>query len=175
MKHFDYILLLLAMVVLSACSQNDVPTPVAPTVPDGTPVTIITGTEFPEMLFHSPLSRAMNDEPTVDDLRNNLKVNLFVFDPSGVMLQFIGPEDINIVRIDEANKLVYFKVNNIYSSSRPRVLHFVVTSADDLHSISGGEYITAMASETTTMPALVVENGIDAYWGIHSSKPSQAT
>lgn len=167
MKHFDYILLLLAMVVLSACSQNDVPTPVAPTVPDGTPVTIITGTEFPEMLFHSPLSRAMNDEPTVDDLRNNLKVNLFVFDPSGVMLQFIGPEDINIVRIDEANKLVYFKVNNIYSSSRPRVLHFVVTSADDLHSISGGEYITAMASETTTMPALVVENGIDAYWGIH--------
>lgn len=153
--------------LLCGCSDIEAPAPAPTDVPDGTPVTIITGTEFPEMLFHTPASRAMNDEPTVDDLRNNLKVNLFVFDPSGVMLQFIGPEDISIVRIDEANKQVYFKVSNIYSSSRPRVLHFVVTSADDLHAISGGEYITAMAGETTTMPALVVENGIDAYWGIH--------
>lgn len=162
-----YLLTVMFAALLCGCSDIDAPAPAPTDVPDGTPVTIITGTEFPEMLFHTPASRAMNDEPTVDDLRNNLKVNLFVFDPSGVMLQFIGPEDISIVRIDEANKQVYFKVSNIYSSSRPRVLHFVVTSADDLHAISGGEYITAMAGETTTMPALVVENGIDAYWGIH--------
>lgn len=133
--------------------------------PDGTPVEIVTGASFPEIEF-GVSGRAMGDEPTVDELLNVLKVNLFVFDPAGVMLQFIGPEDISVVNIDRESKRVYFKVSNIYSSSRPRRLHFVITSADDLRDISGGEYISAMASETTTMPALVVSGSTDAYWGI---------
>lgn len=132
---------------------------------DGKKIEIVTGVQLPEMSFASK-SKSMGEQPTIDDLRNNLKINVFVFDPSGVMLQFIGPEDIQIVDVDPNSEIVYFKVSNIYSSSLPRRLHFVITSADDLHNISGGEYITAMASETTTMPALVVDGDTDAYWGI---------
>lgn len=157
-------LTLLAALLLTACDSDDVH-PGTATVPDGTPISIVAGAAFPEMSYGS-LSRGMGDEPTVDELLNELKVNLFVFDPSGVMLQFIGPEDVSIISIDPDTRHVYFKVSNIYSSSLPRRLHFVILSVDDLHSVSGGEYITAMASETTTMPALVVDGGTDAYWGI---------
>lgn len=148
-----------------ACDNHLVPDTSDVKPSDGLPVSIVTGASLPEMNFGAA-SRAMNDEPTVDELLNTLKVNLFVFDASGVMLQFIGPEDVEVLNIDADTKRVYFKVSNIYSSTQPRRLHFVITSADDLHSVSGGEYITAMASETTTMPALVVEDGVDAYWGI---------
>lgn len=132
---------------------------------EGMPVAVVTGVSFPEMNFGRH-TRAMTDEPAVDELLNELKVNLFVFDRSGVMLQFIGPDDISVLDVDPATRHVYFKVNNIYSSTQPRRLHFVITSAEDLHALSGGEYISAMASETTVMPALVVSDGIDAYWGI---------
>lgn len=173
MKHKIFLLsVLLSGFLLTACEDRE-PAARRTDITDGQPVEIITNATFPEMTSGSRPraaatggpSRAMSDEPTVEELLNSLKVNLFVFDPSGVMLQFIGPEDISIVSIDPDSKHVYFKVNNIYSSSRPRRLHFVVTSAPDLHDISGGEYITAMASETTTMPALVVSDGTDAYWG----------
>lgn len=123
---------------------------------------IITEASFPEMNF-SASSRSLGEQPVLDQLH----VNLFVFDKNGVMLQFIGPEDVEVVAINEADKIVTFKVRNIYSSSQPRRLHFVVSSVDDLHAQTGGEYITAMASETTTMPALVVSDGNDAYWGVH--------
>lgn len=152
-------------VLLTACTAREMPDMPGGEPPEGAPVEITAGASFPEMDFGAA-TRAMGDEPTVDELLNTLNVNLFVFDPSGVMLQFIGPEDISIVDIDPVSKHVYFKVRNIYSSSRPRRLHFVITSAKDLHQISGGEYISAMASETTTMPALVVSDGTDAYWGI---------
>lgn len=157
--------ILIISVILTACAAQDMPDVPDGETPDGTPVEILTGASFPEMDF-GVSSRAMGDEPTVDELLNTLNVNLFVFDPSGIMLQFIGPEDISIVNIDPVSKHVYFKVRNIYSSSRPRRLHFVITSAENLHQISGGEYIAAMASETTTMPALVVAGDTDAYWGI---------
>lgn len=164
MKTLDKIVVMIMSVILTACAGQDMPG-VSGDMPEGAPVEIVTGAAFPEMDFGAT-SRAMGDEPTVDELLNVLKVNLFVFDPSGVMLQFIGPEDVSIVDIDPVSKHVFFKVSNIYSSSLPRVLHFVITSAEDLHDISGGEYITAMASETTTMPSLVVSDGTDAYWGI---------
>ncbi len=165
MKILYTIALLYLSVFLASCDSKNMPDGPNENVPDGILVEIVTGVSFPDMAFGTP-SRAMSDEPTVDELLNALKVNLFVFDPAGVMLQYIGPEDISIVNIDAENKQVFFKVNNIYSSSRPRRLHFVITSANDLHDISGGEYISAMASETTTMPALVVSDGTDAYWGI---------
>lgn len=162
---YTIIYTLLAGVLITACDSTPEPPVPGQTPADGVPVEIVTGASFPEMDF-GVSSRSMNDEPTPDELLNSLKVNLFVFDPSGTMLQFIGPEDISVVDIDPDSKHVYFKVHNIYSSSLPRRLHFVITSADDLHTVPGGEYITAMASETTTMPALVVENGTDAYWGM---------
>lgn len=165
MKKLYTIAIFLLSVFLSACQGRDIPDLPETDVPEGTPVEIVTGASFPELRFGGS-TRAMSEEPTVDELLNTLKVNLFVFDASGVMLQFIGPEDVSIINIDSEKKLVYFKVRNIYSSSHPRRLHFVITSANDLHEISGGEYISAMASETTVMPALVVSDGIDAYWGI---------
>ena len=165
MKLIYSILILLMALLPAACTDASEPDLPQPVPAEGTPVDLVTGAMFPEMKFGRS-SRAMNDEPTVDELLNSLKVNLFVFDQSGVMLQFIGHDDISIVNIDTESKHVYFKVHNIYSSSRPRRLHFVITSADDLHAVDGGEYITAMASETTTMPALVVADGTDAYWGV---------
>lgn len=158
--HFAAIL----AIILTACGSGTVPDSPESGTSQGVPVEIVTGMSFPKMEFAA--TRAMGEQPSIDDLRNNLKVNLFVFDPSGVMLQFIGPEDVRIINIDEASKRVYFKVSNIYSSDSPRRLHFVITSASDLRAISGGEYISAMASETTVMPALVVGDGTDAYWGI---------
>lgn len=159
-----YLLAIFIAIAATGCSDDILPERGDIPASDGTPVTITTGASFPEM--NITRSRAMNDEPTVDDLLNNLHVNLFVFDPAGVMLQFIGPEDISVLRIDETTRTVYFNVRNIYSSSEPRRLHFVVTEAPDLHDIPGGDYISAMASETTVMPALVMEGGCDAYWGI---------
>ena len=158
--HFAAIL----AIILTACGSGTVPDSPESGTSQGVPVEIVTGMSFPEMEFAA--TRAMGEQPSIDDLRNTFKVNLFVFDPSGVMLQFIGPEDVRIINIDEASKRVYFKVSNIYSSDSPRRLHFVITSASDLRAISGGEYISAMASETTVMPALVVGDGTDAYWGI---------
>ena len=166
MKKILYIWLIQVVgLLLTACEDSAYDGKSDGSVADGTPVEIVAGATFPEMGFGLQ-SRAMSDEPTADELLNALRVNLFVFDPSGVMLQFIGPEDVQIMDIDTETKHVYFKVSNIYSSSQPRRLHFVILSEDDLHSVSGGEYITAMASETTTMPALVVSGGTDAYWGI---------
>lgn len=165
MNKFNILFILFLTAFLLGCEDqitSEVPVSGAS---DNIPVSIMAGASFPEMDY-GVFSRAMGDEPTVDELLNSLKVNLFVFDASGVMLQYIGPEDISIVNIDPVSKHVYFKVSNIYSSSRPRRLHFVITSAEDLHDVTGGEYISAMASETTTMPALVVANGTDAYWGI---------
>lgn len=159
------ILSLILALLAVACDDPMMPDNHRNGVPDGTPVEIVTGAELPEMTF-ARSSRSMSEEPTPDELYNVLKVNLFVFDKSGVMLQFIEPKDISIVRIDESTKQVFFKISNIYSSSLPRRLHFITTSATDLRDITGGEYISAMASETTTMPALVVDSGTDAYWGI---------
>lgn len=129
MKLIYSILILLMALLPTACTDAGEPDLPQPVPAEGTPVDLVTGAMFPEMKFGRS-SRAMNDEPTVDELLNSLKVNLFVFDPSGVMLQFIGPDDISIVNIDTENKHVYFNVHNIYSSSRPRRLHFVITSAE---------------------------------------------
>lgn len=130
----------------------------------GERISLSTGVELPEM-WSEGNTRAMGEAPTPEELMNSLNVNVFVFDKAGVMLQFIGPEDIDVVGLDEAQKKVNFRVNNIYSSDQKRILHFVVTSAPDLHKLTGGEYIQAMASETTAMPALVVGGDTDAYWG----------
>lgn len=165
MKTWQIAIIFILGLLTAACESESIVTAVEHPRPEATPIEITAGVQFPEMDFGAS-TRAMNDQPTVDQLQNELNVNLFVFDPSGVMLQFIGPEDISIVSIDPDSKLVHFKVSNIYSSSMPRRLHFVVTSADDLHTLSGGEYISAMASETTTMPALTVADGTDAYWGV---------
>lgn len=162
LRHITLFLLLLA---LTACDGDSI-TPPSPSVTEGTPITVVTKAFFPDMAKGSAPSRALGEAPTMTELLNELNVNLFVFDPSGVMLQFIGPEDISVLRIDEATHTVHFKVSNIYSSSQPRRLHFVITSAPDLHTVPGGEYITAMAGETTTMPALIVGDNTDAYWGI---------
>lgn len=162
MKKFVYILSLMLLGLLSSCSDSI--SPDVPTVPDGKTVDIIAGAEFPEMSFAG--SRAMGDQLTVDELRNSLNINLLVFDASGVMLQFIPPEDISVAEVDAASQKVYFRVRGIYSSTLPRRLHFIVTSAPSLLDISGGEYITAMANETTVMPALMSEGDIDSYWGV---------
>lgn len=161
-----YILLAVCLIpFLGSCAGDDLPDLPASAIEDGTPVTMTAGAFFPEMDLAS-VSRSMGDEPSADDLLNNLHVNLFVFDRSGVMLQFIGPENISVLRVDQESRQVFFKVSGIYSSSQPRRLHFVVTSAPDLHAVAGGEYITAMAGETTTMPAITVSGGTDAYWGL---------
>lgn len=131
---------------------------------DGTPIEIVTGVEIPEMPFGT--TRAMGENPTAEEFLNTLHVNVFVYDRTGVMMQYIEPKDVEVLRIDQVNHHVYFKVSNIYSSSEPRRLHFVVTSAEDLREVDGGDYIYAMASETTTMPALVVSGDTDAYWGV---------
>lgn len=162
LRHITLFLLLFA---LTACDDNSIAPP-TPSVPEGTPITVVTKAFFPDMAKGVVPSRALGEAPAVAELMNELHVNLFIFDPSGVMLQFIGPEDISVLSIDEASHTVYFKVSNIYSSSQPRRLHFVITSAPDLHTVPGGEYITAMAGETTTMPALTVSDDTDAYWGI---------
>ncbi len=165
MKKILVFIWLLGMIILSGCDEPALPANPGVTESDAQTVDLVAGVMLPEMNFAGE-SRGMGDEPTVEELLNDLHVNLFVFDPSGVMLQFIGPEDISVVDIDQVNKRVYFKVSNIYSSTRPRRLHFVVTSAPDLHDIAGGDYISAMAGETTVMPALVVAGDTDAYWGI---------
>jgi len=165
MKYLSYILSLLLLGLLSACNDDllsDVPTP---DLPEGTPVDMIVRADFPEMNLRAS-TRAMGEQPTEEDLRNNLRINLFVFDSSGVMLQFIEPEYISIKEINEATGHVIFQVHNIYSSALPRRLHFVVTSAPDLRDLDGGEYISAMASETTVMPALLTSGNTDAYWGM---------
>lgn len=131
-------------------------------VPDGTPVDIVVGAQLPEMSFTA--SRAFCDQPTIEELRNSLKINLLVFDASGVMLQYIPPKDITIEKVEPGT--VYFLVHGIMSSKQKRRLHFVVTSADDITKVEGGEYITAMASENVVMPALVVSDNTDAYWGV---------
>lgn len=165
MNRSNLLFILFLTAFLLGCENHFTPEVPEAGASDNIPVSILTGASFPEMDYGA-FSRAMDDEPTVEELLSSLKVNLFVFDASGVMLQYIGPEDISVVNIDPVSKHVFFKVHNIYSSSLPRRLHFVITSAEDLHDVTGGEYISAMASETTTMPALVVANGIDAYWGI---------
>lgn len=165
MKYLSYILSLMLPVLLSACSDDSLPDVPSPDVPDGTPVDLFVGADLPEIKSGVD-TRAMGEQPTADDLRNNLRINLFVFDESGVMLQFIEPDDISIEDINENTGHVIFRVHNIYSSTLPRRLHFVVTSAPDLRDIDGGEYISAMAGETTVMPALLTSGNTDAYWGM---------
>jgi len=164
MKHLAYITSLL-LLLLCSCSDDIHPDALHSDVPDGTPIEIVAATKFPEMNF-GPNSRAMGDQPTADELLNSLKVNIMVFDAAGVMLQFIPPSDISIERIAQATNTVYFRVRNIYSSSQPRRLHFVVTSAPDIREIEGGEFISVMANETTVMPALMSEGNTDVYWGL---------
>lgn len=150
---------------MGSCSDDPVAGPSGnPGLVDGTLIDMVAGVEFPEMQFG--ISRAMGEYPSAEELLNSLYVNVFVFDRAGVMMQFIEPKDVEVLRIDPENHHVYFKVSNIYSSSEPRRLHFVVTSAEDLTAEDGGDYIKAMASETTTMPALVVSGDTDAYWGV---------
>jgi len=164
MKHLAYITSLLLW-LLCSCSDEILPDTSRSHVPDGTPIEMVVAAEFPEMNF-GPGTRAMGDQPTAEELLNSLKVNILVFDGAGVMLQFIQPTDISIERIDEEKNIVYFHVRNIYSSSQPRRLHFVVTSAADIREFEGGELITAMANEATVMPALVSEGNTDVYWGL---------
>lgn len=154
-KCLFYILLVF---LTAACSEDVLDTPNGPDVSDGTPIEIEATAALPELNFAA--TRAMGDEPTAEELLNTLKVNLFVFDQSGIMTQFIGPSDISVKSLDEVNKVVKFRVHNIYSSSLPRRLHFVVTSAPDLHDVPGGEYIDAMASENTIMPAILTPIGV---------------
>lgn len=165
MKYLSYILSLLLFTLLCACNDDLLPDDQLPDLPEGTPVDMLIGADFPEINSGAD-TRAMGEQPTKEDLLNNLKINLFVFDGSGVMLQFIEPENISIVNIDENTGHVLFRVHNIYSSTMPRRLHFVVTSALDLRELDGGEYIEAMASETTVMPALLTSGNTDAYWGM---------
>lgn len=153
------------LVLTGACSDDSLQDISTPDLPDGTPVDMLIGAELPESFFDAG-TRAMGERPTEDDLQNNLKINLFVFDGSGVMLQFIEPKDISIESLDKTTKHVLFRVHKIYSSTLPRRLHFVVTSAPDLRELDGGEYITAMASETTVMPALLTSGDTEAYWGM---------
>ncbi len=168
MKHLAYIASLL---LLCSCSDDLQPDEVGTEKPDGTPIEIAAAAEFPDMNFGAD-SRAFTDQPTEDDLRNKLKVNILMFDAAGVMLQYIPPEDITITDVDAANHTVHFKVKNIFSSTQPRRLHFVVTSAD-LLALEGGEYISAMANETTVMPALMSSGDTDVYWGLN--EPSEIT
>ncbi len=168
MKHLAYIASLL---LLCSCSDDLQPDEVGTAMPDGTPIEIAAAAEFPDMNFGAD-SRAFTDQPTEDDLRNKLKVNILMFDAAGVMLQYIPPEDITITDVDAANHTVHFKVKNIFSSTQPRRLHFVVTSAD-LLALEGGEYISAMANETTVMPALMSSGDTDVYWGLN--EPSEIT
>lgn len=165
MKYLSYISCLLLLLLSGACSDDLLPEYSSADIVDGKPIDLLVGADFPELNLGAS-TRAMGEQPTVDDLRNNLKINLFVFDSSGVMLQFIEPKDITIESVDETTNHVLFRVHNIYSSTLPRRLHFVVTSAPDLRAVDGGEYITAMASETTVMPALVTSGVTDAYWGL---------
>lgn len=159
MKHLAYIASLL--ILLCSCSDDLQPSEVGTVMPDGTPIEIAAAAEFPDIAVGAD-SRALTEQPTLD----NLKVNILVFDAAGVMLQYIQPKDIEITSVDEAAKTVHFKVHNIYSSTQPRRLHFVVTSAD-LLTLEGGEYISAMANEKTVMPALMSSGGTDAYWGLN--------
>jgi len=161
MKYLSYILSLMLLALLSACNDDSMPDISSPDLPEGAPVDMIVGAEFPESFVKAD-SRAMGEQPTLDDLN----INLFVFDASGVMLQFIEPKDISIKTIVSSTNTVTFVVHNIYSSTMPRRLHFVVTSAPDLLELDGGEYISAMASETTVMPALLTSGNTDAYWGM---------
>jgi len=162
MKQLAYIASLL--ILLCSCSE-DLEDTVGTKVPDGTPIEIMAAAEFPELNIGAD-SRAFVDQPTADELRNRLKVNILVFDAAGVMLQYIQPKDIAITDIDVANQTVHLKVSNIYSSSQKRRLHFVVTSAD-LLTLEGGAYISSMANEKTVMPALMTSNDTDVYWGLN--------
>ncbi len=168
MKHLAYIASLLLL--LCSCSDDLQPSEVGTVIPDGTPIEIAAAAEFPDIAVSAD-SRALTEQPTL----GNLKVNILVFDDAGVMLQYIQPKDIEITGVDEVNKKVHFKVRNIYSSSQPRRLHFVVTSADDLLTLEGGEYISAMANEKTVMPALMSSGDTDVYWGLNEQPNITAT
>lgn len=160
-----YILLTIISVTFLTGCDNTAPFHHESRNPEGTPVSIVTGISLPEMNLGSK-TRGMGDAPGPDELLNTLHVNLFVFDAAGVMLQFIGPEKISVIDVDRDSGHVYFKVTGIYTSSQPRRLHFIVTSADDLRTIQGGEHISAMSGETTVIPALIVAGDTDAYWGL---------
>lgn len=169
MKQLAYIASLL--ILLCSCSK-DLEDALGTKVPDGTPIEIMAAAEFPELNIGAD-SRAFVDQPTADELRNRLKVNILVFDAAGVMLQYIQPKDIAITDIDVANQTVHFKVSNIYSSTQKRRLHFVVTSAN-LLTLEGGTYISSMANEKTVMPALMSSGDTDVYWGLNEVEKIEA-
>lgn len=155
--------------LFAACSDEIQVNPGATSsVPDGTPIEISSAIDLPEMNFGNP-SRVLQENIESTYLINTLKVHLFVFDKSGAMRQFIEPNDIIIDTEKTTATTAYFKVKNIYASSEPRTLHFVIVpDITDLRTIKGGEYIDMMANETVVMPALQIgdkDNQIDAYWG----------
>lgn len=155
--------------LFAACSDEIQVNPGATSsVPDGTPIEISSAIDLPEMNFGNP-SRVLQENISSTYLKNTLKVHLFVFDKSGAMRQFIEPKDIIIDTEKTTATTAYFKVKNIYASSEPRTLHFVIVpDITDLRTIKGGEYIDMMANETVVMPALQIgdkDNQIDAYWG----------
>ena len=155
--------------LFAACSDEIQVNPGATSsVPDGTPIEISSAIAIPEMNFGNP-SRVLQENISSTYLKNTLKIHLFVFDKSGAMRQFIEPNDIIIDTEKTTATTAYFKVKNIYASSEPRTLHFVIVpDITDLRTIKGGEYIDMMANETVVMPALQIgdkDNQIDAYWG----------
>lgn len=155
--------------LFAACSDEIQVNPGATSsVPDGTPIEISSAIDLPEMNFGNP-SRVLQENIESAYLKNTLKIHLFVFDKSGAMRQFIEPSDIIIDTEKTTATTAYFKVKNIYASSEPCTLHFVIVpDITDLRTIKGGEYIDMMANETVVMPALQIgdkDNQIDAYWG----------
>lgn len=169
MNKFISIIAFALAVLFAACSDEVQVSPgTASSVPDGTPIEISSAIEFPEMNFGNP-SRVLQENISATYLINTLKIHLFVFDKSGAMRQFIEPKDITIDTQKTTATTAYFKVKNIYASSEPRTLHFVIVpEITNLRTIKGGEYIDMMANENVVMPALQIgdkDNQIDAYWG----------
>lgn len=171
-KFLSFIVLAVAS-MLAACSDEVMLNPGSDiSVPDGTPIEISSAIEIPEMYFgNGHNSRILKEEIDETYLRETLQIHLFVFDKTGSMRQFIEPRDIQITSVDVEKKTAYFLVKNIYASSEPRTLHFVILpkkdkgGVDDLRELKGGEYIDMMANEKVVMPALQIGNQTDAYWG----------
>lgn len=162
-KYLSYILALLTALMLPACSdETDAPRRPAA---DGEPVTLTLSAEIPE-LTSGVGSRSFIDIPTADYVRS-LAIHIFVFDESGVMLQYARPTDVTLKSIDEINRVVTFTVANLFTSSNKRILHIIATTIDDLtddSKVGGAENIRAMANENTSMANLIIGDNNDAYW-----------
>ena len=162
-KYLSYIFILLTALMLPGCTdETDAPRrPVA----EGEPVTLTVSAEIPE-LTAGVGSRSFIDIPTADYV-HSLSMHIFVFDESGVMLQYIRPTDVKLISIDEENRVVTFTVANLMTSSNKRILHIIATTIDDLtddSKVGGAENIRAMANENTSMANLIIGDNNDAYW-----------